>query len=130
MRLQLAASLLLVLTTATGQAEPDPIIRRSTGVGQGRRVDSLAHWDSRCLPAADAVYTITKPPAHGRTEVRDEMKTAGKVRTGLDSCEGRQVKARALWYLPEAGYVGRDSFEYDSQYSVERRHAVVEMNVK
>lgn len=85
-----------------------------------------------CSPIGKATIRITRQPKSGKTEVAAGMEFPGFPSDNIRSkCNSQQFEAPQVWYTPEVGYKGKDTFEYEmigpqGQY----RRTRVEIEVK
>jgi hypothetical protein len=118
MRTQLALCIGLSVTCAAPIARGDEPARRAfhTGAGQEVRVGRHERHGGNCQPAPMTV-AVVQPPRHGRIESRPESFVAGGTRVGATSCSGLKIQGLALYYLPEEGFRGTDTFTYEARGS-------------
>lgn len=85
-----------------------------------------------CSPSGFATYRISREPKNGKAEmVRGEEFPSFKSDNVRSKCNEQRVGATQLWFLPNEGFRGKDSFEFEligprGQY----RRTFVEIEVK
>ncbi len=70
--------------------------------------------DSNCAGNA-APINLSTSPAHGRVTTRVESATAKHIYTGSAKCTGTHSAATAVYYTPERGFHGTDSFSFQQE---------------
>ncbi|AXS39575.1 hypothetical protein [Breoghania sp. L-A4] len=71
---------------------------------------SVVHSDT-CLNGPLPRYRIKTAPEHGKVEFRKET---WKFRNKSSRCDGKPVKGLVIYYTPNKGFRGKDSFKVEN----------------
>jgi hypothetical protein len=106
--------------TATSYAEPkerEKTYHRHTTVDREVRVATYAQHHEDCSSKEAPSVTFPTRPAHGTLSVRPGKIEAGPSRLGAGDCTGRSLDGTAVYYLPEKGFTGTDTFKLNAWFS-------------
>ena len=126
----------VVVGPAFGQSAPPHVMpreqtfRRSAAAGTDLRVFTYARWHDDCSPDAVPHVLLRTKPAHGTVTVRPGNSTVANVREGSPDCTGRTYQGISVWYLPSAGFLGVDQFDWDVTDSKATSHDTAIVEVK
>ena len=77
------------------------------------KVLGRANTNERCEVSAETNYQVIEPPRHGTICFRNE-KLVLKTSLGPGKCIGKEVTSRVIYYRPDGGYIGQDSYRYST----------------
>ncbi len=87
---------------------------RTVAAGKTTMINHHESWHGECEQGPLATIDITKQPSHGKINVTIQMQKIEKNEIGGgDKCIGRSVKGVAVYYTPQNGFTGTDTFSYD-----------------
>ena len=120
-RLRAAASGWLVasayLTPVQAQVLPVLKITKSAVSGAEILVAQASGWNNITCATIAHTVNVTRQPSHGTISVVDEDTTipASTQRSGSTGpCAGKPLRDKKISYTSEPGFIGGDSFAYES----------------
>ena len=110
-----------------GAEDVERTIHRQTTAGQPVRIRAYTRYNRRCQQDGSPQFTMLQSPAHGALEQRSELvEIKGQPLPGATLCTGKTVSGIAMWYTPQAAFVGTERFEYRVTYgSLARQDTVI-----
>ncbi len=107
---------IIAVMAGTARAEDQRLYNRRTLSGHEVQVTFHEHHDSRCRFASDVEINVTSAPQHGQVLVRPENHEITQCpAVGFVSCTGTTIRTQAVYYRPDPGFIGTDSFTYDDR---------------
>lgn len=85
---------------------------RHTLANREVRIFVYTKYKSDCSPAGDPLIILRSAPLHGVVSFRPESVVVDHSRFGV-ACIGKVMPGIGVWYTPQDGYLGSDTFNYD-----------------
>jgi hypothetical protein len=123
-----ACSTFAPITSAPLASSDNRTYERNTSPGREVRIFIYTRYNEDCSPAGDPHIVLRSAPAHGSVTFRPETAVVNHSRFG-PVCIGKTLPGIAVWYTPNAAYVGADKFGYDIYYSHGTAHDEAIVNI-
>jgi hypothetical protein len=106
-------------------------LERTVASGETRIVGRYFTWKADCRSAFGTVKVISKPQ-HGTisNQLVDARIGVSRHKGFADQCFGRPIRALAVFYKPQPGYHGIDSFSLDATFDAYREVDTYTINVR
>lgn len=106
-----SAALALVIACAGATVADARIVKKSAVVPAGQQTLLWVHADpgEDCAAAVAPKIALIRSPQHGQIAMENTVQT---ISDATSPCNGQQVPATGVVFIPAAGYVGQDHFRY------------------
>jgi hypothetical protein len=88
-----------------------------TADGDEAEVDTAVAIDTHCLVKAPVAIQVVAPPANGAVDIRSGPdRQLFPANDPHAKCSGKEIVTNQVWYKPEPGFRGTDSFSVEARF--------------
>jgi hypothetical protein len=114
------------LAIFSGAAVADETKHKTVRAGVATLLAYHTSWNKECELTSLPDITTTQSPQHGSIALKDEIHPMHSVKIGtLNTCDGKLITARSVYYSANKGYAGEDRLSYRETLRTEDKSGVM-----